>query len=115
MSKLNNIVKISVRVQPRAVKNVVVSFTNDVWQIRLIAPPVKGKANQELVDFLSQILGIAKSSVSIIKGHTNKNKLLAINGLSQKDIIRRFTQSGKIRPLSSYNDITGKRHLQFPK
>lgn len=49
--------KISLRVYPNAVKNEVMGITNGVLQVRVSAPPVKGKANKELIDFLSRILG----------------------------------------------------------
>ncbi|MFH1663086.1 MAG: DUF167 domain-containing protein [Chloroflexota bacterium] len=77
---------ISVRVYPNANKNEVVSFISDILRIRISAPPVNGKANKELIAFLSRLFGISKDSVSIIKGHTNRNKLISIDGLSQDSI-----------------------------
>ena len=44
-------------------------------QVRIGAPPDKGKANKELVDFLSEKLGVKKSGVLIIKGQTSRNKV----------------------------------------
>ena len=76
---------------PNAGKNEVVGFTDGVLQVRVSAPPVKGKANRELIAFLSQALGLSKSSLSIVKGHTSRNKVVAIDGLSQKDIINRLS------------------------
>ena len=83
--------EISVRVHPNAARNEVVGITDGVWQARVSAPPVKGKANNELIALLSQFLGVGKSQISIIKGHTTRNKVIAINGLSQEDIIQRLS------------------------
>jgi uncharacterized protein (TIGR00251 family) len=78
------------RIQPNARRNEVIGFTDGVLQVRVSAPPVKGKANNELISFLSQALGVNKSSLSIIKGHTSRNKVIAIDGLSQPEIINRL-------------------------
>ena len=75
--------RISIKVYPNADRNEIVSLTNGILRVRVSAPPVKGKANKELIGFLSRLLGISKGGISIIKGHTNRNKLIAIDGLSQ--------------------------------
>ncbi len=82
---------ISVRVSPNSTRNEVVGFNDGVWQMKVSAPPVKGKANEELIAFLSKILGVGRSSLSIIKGHTNRNKLIAIDGLTQSEVMKRLT------------------------
>lgn len=81
-------VRITVRVQPNAGQNSVVSFQDSVLRVRIAAPPVKGKANQELVEFLSELLGVSKSSLSIEKGISSKNKTIAVRGLEQDYILR---------------------------
>ena len=82
--------EISVRVHPNAARNEVTGVTNGVWQVRVSAPPVKGKANQELIAFLSGLLGVGKSRIGIIRGHTTRNKVVAVDGLSQEDIMKRL-------------------------
>ena len=82
---------LSLRVRPNAAHNEVVGFTDGVLEVRIAAPPVKGKANQELIAFLSQVLGVSKSRLNIIKGQTSRHKVIAIAGLSQDEIIRRLT------------------------
>jgi len=86
-------VEISVRVYPNSARNEVVGVTSGVWQVRVSAPPVKGKANQELIAFLSRLLGVGKSRIGIIRGHTTRNKVIAISGLSQEDIMKRLSPS----------------------
>jgi len=85
------IIKIPLRVQPNAARNELVGFANSVLKIKVAAPPVKGKANEELIVFLSEILGISKSSLSIVTGHTSRNKTIAIAGFSRDEIIKRLT------------------------
>lgn len=84
-------VRISVRVHPGATRNEVMGFTDDVLHVRVAAPPVKGKANKELIDFLSRLLDVSKSQVTILRGHTARNKVIAINGLSQEEVTKRLS------------------------
>ena len=81
-------VRIVVRVQPNASQNSVVSFQDGVLRVRIAAPPIKGKANQELVEFLSDLLGVSKGSLSIEKGMNAKTKTIAVRGLGQDYILR---------------------------
>ena len=83
--------KISLRVYPGAARSKVVGFTDGVLQIRVAAPPVKGQANKELIAFLSKALAVAKGALTIVKGHTSRSKVIAIDGLSQEDIMRRLS------------------------
>lgn len=89
-----NEAKISVRVYPNAARNEVVDFTDGVLRVKVSAPPVKGKANKELIALLSQVLAVDKSSVIIIKGHTSRSKVIAIDGLSQEELMKRLSSSG---------------------
>jgi hypothetical protein len=82
---------IRIRVHPGASRNEITGMTDDVLQVRIAAPPVKGKANYELIDFLSHTLGVSKSLISIVKGQTSRNKIIAIAGLSHDDITTRLS------------------------
>ncbi len=82
---------LSIRVHPNAGRSEVLGFTDGVLQVRVAAPPVQGKANRELIVSLSRALGVSKSSLSIVKGHTSRNKIIAVEGLSREDIIRRLS------------------------
>ena len=66
-------------------------FKGELLQVKVAAPPIKGKANKELVSFLSQALGVTKSTLTIVKGHTSRNKVILVAGLSQEDLSRRLS------------------------
>jgi uncharacterized protein (TIGR00251 family) len=78
--------RIIVQVQPNARKNTVVRFEDSVWYIRVAAPPVKGKANQALIRFLSEILATSKTNLTIEKGMTSRRKVVMVKGLAQSQI-----------------------------
>ena len=80
--------RISVHVNPNAGQNKVVGFQEGLLKVMIAAPPIKGKANQELLRFLSDLLGISKSNLAIEKGETSKKKTVAISGLSQSEVLR---------------------------
>jgi len=88
-----NKAKISLRVYPSAGRNEVGGFTEGVLRVKVSAPPIKGKANRELVTFLSRLLGVSKGSINIIKGHTTRNKVVAIDGLSREEVVKRLSLS----------------------
>jgi len=81
---------ISLRVYPNAVRNEVVGFANGILRVKISEPPVKGKANRELIIFLSQRLNVSKDRLSIIKGHAARNKVIAIESLNQEEILKRL-------------------------
>ena len=56
------------------------------WQIRLKAPAVDGKANEHLIEYLSEVLKISKSKIILKKGHTSKVKCLEINA-DEKEVL----------------------------
>ncbi|MEE8420876.1 MAG: DUF167 domain-containing protein [Dehalococcoidales bacterium] len=85
-----NTVKISVLVQPNAPRSRLTGFEGGIWQIKVAAPPLKGRANRELEIFLSQRLQVSKSAVSVVKGQTSRHKTVAINGLNQEEVARRL-------------------------
>ena len=81
---------VPIQVQPNAARNEVVGFEEGVLRVRIAAPPVKGKANRELIDFLSKRLGVSKGSITIEKGLTSRRKVVAIEGLSHAEVLRRL-------------------------
>jgi len=90
---------ITVQAQPNASQNKVTRLEEGVWYLKIAAPPIKGKANQELLKFLSDTLGVSKSSLTIEKGVTSKRKVIAIRGLRQNQVMGQLEKLGpKIRP-----------------
>ncbi len=82
--------RITIRVQPNAARNEVLGLSGDVLRLRIAAPPVRGRANKELIAFLSRRLNISRQSVTIVRGHTAREKVVAINGLNRRQILERL-------------------------
>jgi uncharacterized protein (TIGR00251 family) len=76
------VTRLTVRVHPRARANEVVGFDEaDQLKVRVTAPPADGKANVAVIALLSDILGVAKSAVTIERGDTARLKVVRIDGL----------------------------------
>jgi len=83
---------IAVRITPRASRNEVVEIQeNGTIKIRLTAPPVEGQANQALISFLSDVLKVPESQISIVAGQTGKDKLVAIDQMDGNDVAAKLT------------------------
>lgn len=77
---------LSIKVTPRSSKTEIVGWEGDVLKIRLHAIPEKNEANQELEEFLSEILKIARSRIKVVHGFKSRLKKVAIEGLSPSEL-----------------------------
>jgi uncharacterized protein len=83
-------VLIHIRVIPRARRTGISGRRGDAIVVRLAAPPVAGAANDALIAFLSDQLGIASRQIAIVRGGTARDKAIAIDGLAPGEIARRL-------------------------
>ena len=74
--------RITVHVQPKAARTEVVGTHGDALKVRLAAPPVDGAANQELVRFLADTLGVSRSRIEIRSGLTSRRKVVEVTAIS---------------------------------
>lgn len=88
ISKTKEHCRVAVQVSPNAKKSEITSSDGDALRIRLQAPPVEGKANEALIQFIAKKLGVPRKHVTITHGLTNKRKLLEISapGLTLEEI-----------------------------
>ena len=78
---------LTIRITPRMAKNEIYGILDDgTVKIRLTAPPVEGKANKELIKFLSKILDVPVSSIEIIAGQTGHDKIVSVLNLDSEQV-----------------------------
>ena len=87
----SSIYRLFVKVQPNAGRNELYEFKDGTWKFKIAAPPDKGKANKKLIEFLSDSLGVRKECITIIKGETSHTKVLAVEGIDQKEATAALT------------------------
>lgn len=80
----NEGLSIEVKVTPRASRDEVVGFRDDVLALRVTAPPVDDKANQAVIKLLAKRAGVAKSRVRIVRGARGRRKLVEIAAANQE-------------------------------
>jgi uncharacterized protein (TIGR00251 family) len=81
-------ITLTLHIQPGAKKTEVAGLYGDALKIRLAAPPVDGKANAALIEFVANRLGVAKSTVSLKSGQTSRRKVLEVTAVSAGDAQR---------------------------
>lgn len=70
---------LAVRVTPRAINNEIVEVLEDgTIKVRLASPPTDDEANETLVVFLAEILGVSKSQLDIVAGSVGRDKLISV-------------------------------------
>lgn len=73
-------------IQPRASKTGVSGVYGSALKITLNAPPVDGKANVALCEFIAKKCGIAKSFVTVVSGETSRDKMLLIRACTVETV-----------------------------
>ena len=70
---------LAVRVTPRASRNEIAELLDDgTIKVRIASPPADDEANETLINFLSEILGVPKSRLEIVAGVTGRDKLISV-------------------------------------
>jgi uncharacterized protein (TIGR00251 family) len=69
---------IAVHVQPGAKRTEVSGVHGERLKIRISAPPVEGRANAAVVDFIAEQLGVPRSQVTVARGERSREKLIAV-------------------------------------
>jgi len=59
-------------------------------RVRVTAPAVEGAANQALVRFLAEELGLARRSVRLVAGAAGRQKLIVVEGPTAEELVARW-------------------------
>ena len=76
---------LAVRVIPRSPRSKIDGTRGEAVLVRLAAPPVDGAANEALVDLLAREFHRPRRDVTILAGHSSRDKRVEIAGLSESD------------------------------
>jgi len=84
-------VAMAVRVTPRASRNEVTAIQDDgTVKVRLAASPKGGDANDALVTYLAEVLGVSRSKIEIVAGETGRDKLISIIDMDKDELQNRL-------------------------
>ncbi len=90
LKETSNGFELPIKVTVRASSNEVLGWEGNELKVRLKAIPEKGEANTLLIEFLAKTLGISKSKIELLAGHTSRHKRLFITGLTAELLLSKY-------------------------
>ncbi len=85
--------KLAIKAIPNAPRNAVAGWLGDALKVKVHAPALEGRANDELCEFIADTLGLPKRAVTVAQGDKSRQKLLAIDGLTLDEVRARLLAS----------------------
>lgn len=90
---------IAIHVVPNAPKSIGVGRHDDAIKIKLHAPAIEGRANEELIRFVAEALGVPRVAVRLRRGGKSREKIVAINNYpGDADAIVIACRSARVAP-----------------
>lgn len=89
-------IRISIDAKPGAKQSSVVRIEDGAVTLQIAARAVDGAANAELIDFIAEVVGTRRQTLSIISGQTSRQKVLLLSsqsGMSAADVLQKFTDA----------------------
>lgn len=81
---------LAIKAVPNAPRSEVCGWLGDALKVRVQAPPVEGRANEALCEFLADALDLPRRAVSVQHGDTSRHKRVRIEGLSLAEVRARL-------------------------
>jgi uncharacterized protein (TIGR00251 family) len=78
------------KVIPNAPRNEVVGRLGDAIKVKICAPPIEGRANDALCEFLAERLGVPRRAVTVLRGDTSRQKIVRVDGLNLEEASSRL-------------------------
>jgi uncharacterized protein (TIGR00251 family) len=79
-------VTLRIRVQPRARRNEIIGEHAGALKLKIAAPPVDGKANEECRHFLARLLAVNARSIEIVTGESSREKIVRIHSTDSRRV-----------------------------
>jgi len=87
--------RLKLRVSPGARRAGIAGRYGDAWKVRVAEPPEDGRANEAVLRLLAETLDVPRASVSLVSGHTGRDKIVKLDGLEQSQTERLLADAGK--------------------
>lgn len=83
-------IRLHLHVQPGGKKSEILGEHDGALKIRVQAPPVEGKANAAVIEFVAEILAVPRSRVTLIRGEKSRHKVVEIEGLTRAEALAKL-------------------------
>jgi uncharacterized protein (TIGR00251 family) len=60
-------------------------YGESALKLKVMAPPIDGKANAEVERFLAELLGTSRLNVAVVKGASSRDKVVLVRGVGQTE------------------------------
>lgn len=87
LNEKDGAVTIRLRVQPRASRTEIIGEHAGAIKMRVAAPPVDGKANEECRRFLAKLLKVGATSIEIISGDSSRDKVIRVSNITARRVL----------------------------
>ena len=81
---------LELKIIPNAPRNEIVGWLGDALKVKIHAPALEGRANDELLEFLAEKLGVHRRSVTLLRGDRSRQKVVQIEGMEAGDVKNRL-------------------------
>lgn len=81
---------LAIKAIPNAPRSEVIGWLGDALKIKVHAPPVEGRANEVLCEFLTDELDLPRRAVTVLRGDTSRQKVIRIDGLTLAEVRTRL-------------------------
>jgi len=89
--------KLAIKAIPNAPRNAVAGWLGDALKVKVHAPALEGRANDELCEFIADTLGLHHRDVTVAQGDKSRHKLLSIDGLTLDEVRARLESLSLIK------------------
>ena len=86
IQQTTNGILLRLRIVPRASRTEIAGIQGGMVRVRLAAVPVDGAANEALIRFLAERIGVPRSAVRVASGQTSRSKVVVISGASLEEV-----------------------------
>jgi uncharacterized protein (TIGR00251 family) len=83
---------LAIKAIPNAPRNEIVGWLGDALKVKVHAPPVEGRANEVLREFIAGQLGLPARAVQVLRGELSRHKVVRIDGLTAHELKARLPQ-----------------------
>jgi uncharacterized protein (TIGR00251 family) len=77
---------LAIKAVPNAPRSAVVGWLGEALKVKVHAPALEGRANDELCEFLADALALPRRAVTVLQGDKSRQKILHISGLTLAEV-----------------------------
>ena len=83
--------RLAIKAIPNAPRSAVAGWLGDTLKVKVHAPALEGRANEELCEFLAETLKVHHRAVTLVQGDKSRQKIVQIEGLGLAEVKARLT------------------------